>query len=152
MLNLGDYWEQQRQLFDIGTQPAFQTPPLNPLQQQQGNPVPNSTAATSANPVERLSAFQKAFGTKQNVGYVPAGIQGLSALMNAYNGYQSNKLARQQFDFQKGFAEQDYANRASEYNRRLADSYASRQWSKGNDVGDGRNTDYVRRNSVKTTL
>jgi len=59
------------------------------------------------------------------------GLQGLGTLGNLWGTFQSNKLARDSFNFQKGFAERNLANQIKSYNTALTDRATSRGFVQG---------------------
>ena len=77
-----------------------------------------------------------------NVGYQPLefgmnlpsfqlGLQGLGTLGNLWGTFQSNKLARDSFNFQKDFAQKNLANQIKSYNTALTDRATSRGFVQG---------------------
>ena len=86
------------------------------------------------------SAFS--FDGSGNSGYQPLelgmniptfqlGLTGLSTLGNLWGSFQSNKLARDSFNFQKGMAEKNYANQIKSYNTALTDRATTRGFVQG---------------------
>lgn len=82
------------------------------------------------------------FGGSGNSGYNPLelgmniptfqlGLTGLGALGNLWGTFQSNKLARDSFNFQKGMAEKNYANQIKSYNTALTDRATTRGFVQG---------------------
>lgn len=66
-----------------------------------------------------------------NIPTLQLGMQGLGTLGNLWGGFQSQKLARDSFDFQKGMAEKNYANQIKSYNTALTDRTTSRGFVQG---------------------
>ena len=59
------------------------------------------------------------------------GLTGLGTLGNLWGTFQSNKLARDSFNFQKGMAEKNYANQIKSYNTALTDRATTRGFVQG---------------------
>ena len=66
-----------------------------------------------------------------NIPTAQLGLTGLGTLGNLWGSFQSNKLARDSFDFQKGMAEKNYANQIKSYNTALTDRATSRGFVQG---------------------
>ena len=66
-----------------------------------------------------------------NIPTLQLGMQGLGAMGNLWGSFQSQKLARDSFDFQKGMAEKNYANQIKSYNTALTDRATSRGFVQG---------------------
>ena len=66
------------------------------------------------------------FGGKNQVGYVPTALAGVSALSNAYTGFQNFKLAEDQLNFQKDSFNKNFANQTKLTNAALRDRQAAR--------------------------
>ena len=66
-----------------------------------------------------------------NIPTLQLGMQGLGTLGNLWGSFQSQKLARDSFDFQKGMAEKNYANQIKSYNTALTDRATSRGFVQG---------------------
>lgn len=60
------------------------------------------------------------------------GLQGLGTIGNLWGSMQSNKLARDSFNFQKDFAQKNLANSVKNYNTALTDKATSRGFVQGN--------------------
>ncbi|RWB40471.1 MAG: hypothetical protein EOQ44_25370 [Mesorhizobium sp.] len=56
---------------------------------------------------------------------------GLQTIGGLYNAYEANKLAKQQFAFQKDFALKNLANSIKSYNTNLEDKITSRYFTQG---------------------
>ena len=66
-----------------------------------------------------------------NIPTLQLGMQGLGTLGNLWGSFQSQKLARDSFDFQKGMAEKNYANQIKSYNTALTDRATTRGFVQG---------------------
>lgn len=66
-----------------------------------------------------------------NIPTAQLGLNGLSTLGNLWGGYQSQKLAKDAFKFQKGMAEKNYANQIKNYNTALTDRATTRGFVQG---------------------
>lgn len=66
-----------------------------------------------------------------NIPTLQLGMQGLGTLGNLWGGYQSQKLAKDAFKFQKGMAEKNYANQIKNYNTALTDRATTRGFVQG---------------------
>lgn len=59
------------------------------------------------------------------------GLQGLGTLGSLWGTFQSNKLARDSFNFQKDFAQKNLANQIKSYNTALTDRATTRGFVQG---------------------
>lgn len=66
-----------------------------------------------------------------NIPTAQLGLTGLGTLGNLWGSYQSNKLARDSFNFTKGMAEKNYANQIKSYNTALTDRATTRGFVQG---------------------
>ena len=66
-----------------------------------------------------------------NIPTAQLGLTGLSTLGNLWGSFQSNKLARDSFNFQKGMVEKNYANQIKSYNTALTDRATTRGFVQG---------------------
>ena len=66
-----------------------------------------------------------------NIPTAQFGLTGLSTLGNLWGSFQSNKLAKDSFNFQKGLAETNYANQIKSYNTALTDRATTRGFVQG---------------------
>ena len=71
-----------------------------------------------------------------NIPTAQLGLTGLSTLGNLWGSFQSNKLARDSFNFQKGMAERNYANQIKSYNTALTDRATTRGFVQGDSAGE----------------
>lgn len=72
-----------------------------------------------------------------NVGTGSLALQGLGALAGIWSSAQQNKLAKEQFDFQKEFAQTNLANQVKTYNTALEDRLNARG------AMEGRSSEYT---------
>lgn len=66
-----------------------------------------------------------------NIPTFQLGLTGLGTLGDLWGSFQSNKLARDSFNFQKGMAEKNYANQIKSYNTALTDRATTRGFVQG---------------------
>lgn len=66
-----------------------------------------------------------------NMGTAQLGLDGLKTIGGLYGAYQANKLANEQFDFSKKFAEKNLTNQTQSYNDKMADTLNSRGFTSG---------------------
>ena len=66
-----------------------------------------------------------------NIPTAKLGLTGLSTLGNLWGSFQSSKLAKDSFNFQKGMAEKNYANQIKSYNTALTDRATTRGFVQG---------------------
>ena len=66
-----------------------------------------------------------------NIPTAQLGLNGLGTLGELWGSFQSNKLARDSFTFQKGMAEKNYANQIKSYNTALTDRATTRGFVQG---------------------
>ena len=66
-----------------------------------------------------------------NIPTAQLGLTGISTLGNLWGSFQSNKLARDSFNFQKGMVEKNYANQIKSYNTALTDRATTRGFVQG---------------------
>ena len=67
----------------------------------------------------------------KNIPTAQLGLTGLSTLGNLWGSFQSTKLAKDSFNFQKRMAEKNYANQIKSYNTALTDRATSRGFVQG---------------------
>lgn len=78
-----------------------------------------------------LGGFGGGGGFGFNMPTFQLGLQGLGMGLNFYNAMQANKLAKQQFNFQKEFAMKNLANQTKTYNTALEDRGRARAAMEG---------------------
>ena len=66
-----------------------------------------------------------------NIPTLQLGMQGLGTLGNLWGSFQSQKLAKDAFNFQKEFAQKNLANSIKSYNTALTDRATSRGFVQG---------------------
>lgn len=91
---------------------------------------------------------------RDNAGLALGALQGLSGLLGGFGALQQNKmakkqlgLARDQFDFQKDFANRNYANELSAFNTAMEDKINARAAQEGRDQNYV--NDYLNRNRLQ---
>jgi len=113
-----------------------------------GGDVLQYMPSTSSN-----SSFGNLFN-RDNAGLALGALQGISALLGGFGGLQQNKmakkqlnLARDQFAFQKDFANRNYANELSAFNTAMEDRINARAAQEGRDQTYV--NDYLSRNQLR---
>ena len=66
-----------------------------------------------------------------NIPTAQLGLNGLGTLGELWGSFQSTKLAKDSFNFQKGMAEKNYANQIKSYNTALTDRATTRGFVQG---------------------
>ncbi len=84
------------------------------------------------------------FGFNMDTGKLVLG--GLGTIANIWNAFQAQKLAKEQFKFQKDITETNLANQIKSYNTTLADRGRSRAFTEGQSAETA--AAYVRDNSL----
>jgi hypothetical protein len=102
---------------------------LNNPNYQQGGGInlfgsSSSPAIAAANPGGGFFGNNSGFGFNANT--LNFGLGALSTIGNLYGAFQANKLAKDQFNFQKQFAQDNLANQIKSYNTTLSDRARSR--------------------------
>lgn len=83
-----------------------------------------------------------------NANTLSFGMQGLGALGNMWGAWQAQKLAKDQLDFTKNFANRNLANQTAAYNTALEDRGRSRAAMEGQTSAQAQ--DYIDRNRLPT--
>ena len=94
-------------------------------------PSLESSAAPVAGSVAPVNAAYQPLQFGMNMPTFQLGLQGLGTLGSLWGTFQSNKLARDSFNFQKGFAERNLANQIKSYNTALTDRATTRGFVQG---------------------
>ena len=81
--------------------------------------------------VGRRTGGYKPLEFGMNIPTAQLGLTGLGTLGDLWGTFQSNKLARDSFNFQKGMAEKNYANQIKSYNTALTDRATTRGFVQG---------------------
>ena len=68
------------------------------------------------------------------LGNIGSGVSILGDLAGIYQGFQANKLAKQEFGANRAFANANLENTVKSYNTRLADIYRARGYTQGDDT------------------
>lgn len=127
------------------------TQQFNPLEQlasllgmgDQGISGSSMTVPTAYNtgdnwaPGAAQNAAGASSGLGMNLGTGSLALQGLGSLAGLWGSLQSNKLAKEQFKFQKDFANTNLNNQIKSYNTALSDRLSSRG------VAEGRTDEYT---------
>lgn len=110
-------------------------------QQQQGYGGYGGSGAYGPNPGSSLD-----FKLGWNAPTLGMGMQGLGALGNLWGAWQSSRLARDQLDFTKKFANINLNNQIKSYNTALEDRSRSRAAAEGQSAAEAQA--YVDRNRL----
>lgn len=100
------------------------------------------SATTGAAPAGQVPATNLGL----NVPTAQMALSGLGTIGNLWAGFQAAKLAKQQFNFQKDFANANLANQIKSYNTALYDRARSRAAMEGQSSGQMQS--YVNANSL----
>lgn len=112
-LNLG--------LGNFGQTPQFTLPNYG----MEGVLSPGSMSLT--NPAQmRYGQISQQMQPNPTLGYIGAGIQGVSTLGNLFLGWKAMQQAAEASKWQQGMAEKNYANSVASYNTAMADKVSSR--------------------------
>lgn len=103
-----------------------------------------SLMSRRADQQDKILANQE-FGFNMNT--LNAGIGGLSALGNLWGGYQAQKMAKKQFDYQKGVTNTNLMNQIQSYNTALKDRITTRSHVQGD--SQEKTDQYLKENSLK---
>lgn len=118
----------------------------NPLSYTMGGAAPTGVAG---NPSFSGSSFfnpnNTSFGLNANT--LNFGLQGLQGLGNLWGAWQTNKLARDSFNFTKDFANRNLANQTQSYNTALEDRARSRAAVEGQTSAESQA--YIDRNRLR---
>ena len=95
-----------------------------------------------------LNFFSKDNGFGMNANTLNFGMQGLGALGNIWGAWQSHKLAKDQLNFTKDFANRNLANQTQAYNTALEDRGRSRAAAEGQTSAEA--AAYLDRNRLPT--
>lgn len=94
-------------------------------------PQVNGNNAAFVSPANVGTVNPAAGGFGMNMGTVGLGLQGLSSLSNLIQGNKALDLSKDQFKFQKAFANTNLNNSIKSYNTALEDRYNSRAVAEG---------------------
>ena len=95
------------------------------------NLAPNVTGGVTApNMNQAATPLGMNFGTGQLV------LGALGTIGNLWSAFQAQKLAKEQFQFQKGITNANFANQLQAYNTTLTDKINSRTAQEGGDTAD----------------
>ena len=83
-----------------------------------------------------------------NVETLGLGIKGLAAVGGLYNAYQSNKLAKEQFNFTKEVTNTNLNNQIKTFNTTLEDRARARARLDGREDTEGYTQDYMNKNRI----
>lgn len=99
--------------------------PALPNWTTDGTLTPGSMSPTNSAQT-RYNQITQQMQPSPTLGYVNAGIQGISTLGNLYLGWQAMRQAQEAAKWQRGMAEKNYWNSVQSYNTGMADKVGSR--------------------------
>jgi hypothetical protein len=113
-------WMSNKDTFS-DTNIGFNSDLLNLPAGVQSNVIPNETNNGAGG--FNWSNFLFGSGEEDDKGFLIPGLQTASGLANAYTGYQNLKLGRDQFDFTKTAARENFGRQAQQYNTLQENAY-----------------------------
>lgn len=128
----------------------------NYLQGQQAQQVqaPQIGGIASAQLPSMTGAGSGGFGASTGLGFnmptLQLGLSGLSTIGNLWNAFEAQKLAKEQFKYQKGVTDTNLVNSIKSYNTNLEDRIRARSFTEGRDAGY--TNDYIDRNRLSKTF
>lgn len=111
----------------------------------QYNPQTPAAGATGA--AAGAAAPAGAVGLGMNVGTGQLALAGLGAVGNIMSAFNAQKLAKKQFEYQKGITDTNLANSIQSYNTTLADRGRARAAQEGQSPQDA--AAYIANNSLR---
>lgn len=91
----------------------------------------NGTGSGLGNQSGGLGSLGSGQGFGFNIPTFQLGLQGIGMGLNFWNAFQAQKLAKEQFNFQKEFANKNLANQIKSYNTSLEDRGRARAAMEG---------------------
>ena len=98
------------------------------------------------NPITGEALKPTTFADMSGLQKLSAGLGMIGNLSNIWSGIQQNRLARDNFDFQKGVMNTNLANQISSYNTALEDRVAGRYSERERTANQSEINDYLDRN------
>ena len=98
------------------------------------------------NPITGEAIKPTTFADMSGLQKLSAGLGMIGNLSNIWSGIQQNRLARDNFDFQKGVMNTNLANQISSYNTALEDRVAGRYSERERTANQSEINDYLDRN------
>ena len=98
------------------------------------------------NPITGEALKPTTFADMSGLQKLSAGMSMIGNLSNIWSGIQQNRLARDNFNFQKGVMNTNLANQISSYNTALEDRVAGRYSDRERTANQAEITDYLDRN------
>lgn len=102
--------------------------------------------AEGLNPITGEAIKPTSFADMSGLQKLSAGLGMIGNLSNIWSGIQQNRLARDNFDFQKGVMSTNLANQISSYNTALEDRVAGRYSDRERAANQTEINDYLDRN------
>lgn len=99
-------------------------------------------------PATAMAAPSSGFQLGWNMPTFQMGLQGLNSLGNLWGAFQANKLAKDQLNFTKTFANRNLANQTAAYNTALEDRSRARAAVEGQSSAEA--AAYVNKNRLPT--
>lgn len=119
---------------------------MNPSGLNFGNQ--SNYAPPSMNAGSSIGGGNNGFQLGWNMPTFQTGLQGLNAIGNIWGAWQANKLAKDQLNFTKNFANRNLANQTAAYNTALEDRGRSRAAVEGQTSAEAQA--YLDRNRLPT--
>ena len=98
------------------------------------------------NPISGEAIKPQSFADMSGLQKLSAGMSMIGNLSNIWSGIQQNRLARDNFDFQKGVMNTNLANQIASYNTALEDRVAGRYSDRERAANQAEINDYLDRN------
>ena len=89
-------------------------------------------------------------GLGWNLNTAQLALGGLQTIGNLWQAWEANKLAKEQFKFQKDFANENLANQIQSYNTTLEDRTRARSFTEGGSAEDAQA--YIDKNKLRKTI
>lgn len=121
------------------------TPGLNPQQYQ-------TLIDNNINPITGAPITPPSFADMTGLQKLSAGMNMAGNLANIWSGYQQNRLARDNFNFQKGIMNTNLANQIASYNTALEDTIRSRYSSREQEANPNLVSNYLERNRARNMM
>lgn len=141
------YTTYSSQISNFGM-PSYQdtsTSGLNPQQYQ-------TLIDNNINPITGAPIAPPSFADMTGLQKLSAGMSMAGNLANIWSGIQQNRLARDNFNFQKGVMNTNLANQIASYNTALEDTIRSRYSSREQEANPNLVNNYLERNRARNMM